>query len=109
MSMGTAQAASGRDRFSGRKIRCGTVGVGRMGRHHARVYAQLPDCELVGVVDDDQTRREQVAEKHGCRAFSSVNELLEAGVDVASVAVPTTYHRAVAEPLLKAEVACLIE
>jgi predicted dehydrogenase len=111
MSKGTHQTGSvrGADRFAGRKIRCGTVGVGRMGRHHARVYAQLPECELVGVVDADQARREQVAEKHGCQSFSTVNELLEAGIDVASVAVPTTYHRAVAEPLLKAEVACLIE
>ena len=46
-----------------------SIGVGRMGRHHARVYAQLPDCELVGVVDADPDRAEAVAEKCGCRAF----------------------------------------
>lgn len=111
MSTGAPLAGSGRavDRFAGRKIRCGAIGVGRMGRHHARVYSQLADCELIGVVDADQERREQVAQKHGCRAFATVNELLDAGIDAASVAVPTTYHRAVAEPLLKAEVACLIE
>jgi len=101
--------ARGADRFGDRKIRCGAIGVGRMGRHHARVYSQLPECELVGIVDADPARREQVAQKHGCQAFGTVEELLKAGIDVASVAVPTTYHRAVAEPLLKAEVACLIE
>lgn len=106
MTTGTREAA---DRFAGRKIRCGTVGVGRMGRHHARVYSQLPECELVGVVDADPARREQVAQKHGCRAFETVEQLLAEGIDAASVAVPTTYHRTVAEPLLKADVACLIE
>jgi predicted dehydrogenase len=109
MGAATMVKDAGTDRFDGRKVRCGAIGVGRMGRHHARVYATLPDCQLVGVVDADQARREQAAEKHGCRAFSRVEELLDAGIDAASVAVPTTYHRAVAEPLLKAGVSCLIE
>src|SRR5437868_14014669 len=86
----------------GRKIRCGTIGVGRMGRHHARVYATLPECELVGVVDADRGRREQVAQKHECRAFETVEELLDAGIDAASVAVPTIFHRAVSDSLLNA-------
>src|SRR5262245_25470217 len=89
-------------RFDGRKLRCATIGVGRMGRHHARVYSQLPDCELVGVVDHDFDRAQAAAEKHGSRAFKTVEELISAGIDAASVAVPTTFHRAVAEPLLRA-------
>lgn len=97
------------DRFAGRKLRAGTVGVGRMGRHHARVYSQLADCELVGVVDADSDRADSLAAKHGCRTFGTVDELIDAGIDVCSIAVPTTYHRIVAEPLLKAGIACLIE
>lgn len=97
------------DRFGGRKVRCGAIGVGRMGRHHARVYSTQADCELVGVVDGDAERRAQVAEKHQCRAFDSVDQLLEAGIDCASIAVPTVFHREVAEKLLKAGVACLVE
>jgi predicted dehydrogenase len=100
---------SASDRFEGRPIRCGAVGVGRMGRHHARVYATLPGCTLVGVVDDHKDRREALAEKHGCRAFERVDQLLDAGVDAVSIAVPTTAHFEAAEPLLKAGVACLIE
>lgn len=105
----TARAQRSPDRFGARRIRCGTIGVGRMGRHHARVYASLPDCELVGVVDADPERRESVADKHGCQAFETVDQLLEAGVDAVSVAVPTSHHQRVAEPLLDAKVACLIE
>lgn len=97
------------DRFSGRKIRCATIGVGRMGRHHARVYSQLPECELVGVVDADFGRAQAAADKHGTVAFRTVEELIETGIDAASVAVPTTHHRPVAEALLHADVACLIE
>jgi predicted dehydrogenase len=97
------------DRFSGRPIRCGAIGVGRMGRHHARVYSQLPDCELVGVCDASEERVEAISKQFGCRAFSRVEDLVGAGIDVASVAVPTTYHREVAERLLNAGIACLIE
>ncbi len=92
-----------------RLLRCGVVGVGRMGRHHARVYAQLAGCTLVGVVDENEERRETVAEQYGCKAMASVEELLSAGVDAVSIAVPTTAHRRMAEPLLEEGVACLIE
>ncbi|MFN0010908.1 MAG: Gfo/Idh/MocA family oxidoreductase [Phycisphaerales bacterium] len=91
------------------KLRAGVVGVGRMGRHHARVYQQLAQAELVGVVDENTDRREAIAEERGCNGFATVDQLLAAGVDIVSVAVPTSYHRSVAEPLLKAGVACLIE
>ncbi len=91
------------------KLRAGVVGVGRMGRHHARVYTQLADTALVGVADENLDRREAVAEERGCKGFASVDSLLAAGVDVVSIAVPTSYHRRVAEPLLRAGVACLIE
>lgn len=104
-----ARAVPVLEKFRTRPVRCGTVGVGRMGRHHARVYATTPGCELVGIVDDDADRAEQIADKHGCRAFTSVDELLDAGVDAVSVAVPTTAHWSVARPLLEAKVACLIE
>ncbi len=92
-----------------RKLRAGVVGVGRMGRHRARVYAQLPDTERVGVADSHEDRRCAIAEDYNCRAFSNVEDLVRAGVDVVSVAVPTTYHLSMAEPLLRAGVACLIE
>ncbi len=95
--------------IANRRIRCGVVGVGRMGRHHARVYHQLPETELVGLVDANLDRAGDVADQWGCRAFSSVEKLIAAGVDAVSVAVPTTHHRRVAEELLAAGVACLIE
>ena len=63
------------------KLRCGVIGVGRMGRHHARVYAQLDDADLVGVVDADPHRRQAITEEWGGRAFETVEQLLDGGVD----------------------------
>ncbi len=90
-------------------LKCGAVGVGRMGQHHARVYADMEGVELVGVVDANFDRAKEIAAKHGCKAFATEQELLDAGVDAVSIAVPTTFHLKSAEPFLKAGVACLIE
>ncbi len=109
MSVALAPSAQSLDRFDGRPLRCGVVGVGRMGQHHARVYADLPDANLRGVVDASAPRRLHIAEKFRCPALESVQQLIDAGVDAVSIAVPTTFHRAVAEPLLRAGVACLVE
>jgi predicted dehydrogenase len=80
-----------------------------MGRHHARVYSQLAGCRLVGVCDANAERAGDLAEQFSCEAIGSVEGLIAAGVDAVSVAVPTTHHRAVAEQLMRAGVACLIE
>lgn len=80
-----------------------------MGRHHARVYHQLDDCTLVGVVDANPARAADIAEKHNCRAFDSVDDLIRAGVDAVSIAAPTIAHYDTARPLIEAGVACLIE
>jgi predicted dehydrogenase len=87
------------------------VGVGRMGGHHVRHYAGLEGAGLVAVVDGDEARAASVAAEYGCRAFPSVEALLEGAPEVraVSVATPTVAHRPAAETLLKAGVACLIE
>lgn len=96
---------------SDRPLRCAVVGVGRMGQHHARVYASTPGVTLVGVVDASEARRNEIAAKHNTRAFATVSELLAAapGVDAVTVAVPTVAHLESTAPLLEAKIACLIE
>ncbi len=90
-------------------LRVGVVGVGRMGRHHARIYGQMTGVQLVGVVDADAKRCAAIASEYSTQAFADVNALIAAGVDAVTVAVPTKDHRRIAEPLLRAGVACLIE
>lgn len=93
----------------GKPVRCGVVGVGRMGRNHARKYAEMKGAVLVGVVDRDEERREAVADKHGCAGLSNAEDLIRAGVQAVSIVVPTSDHLRCAAPLLEAGVACLIE
>jgi predicted dehydrogenase len=92
-----------------RPLRCAAIGVGRMGRHHARVYAQMPGCALVGVVDADAARARQIADAYATNVYRDVHDLIRAGVDAVSIAVPTTLHLEIARPLLAAGVACLVE
>jgi predicted dehydrogenase len=84
------------------------VGVGSFGRHHARVFAEMPGAELVAVVDRDPGVRAEAAAKHGCAALADAAEL-PADLDAATVAVPTVAHAAVAVPLLRRGVSCLVE
>jgi predicted dehydrogenase len=92
-----------------RKIRCGVIGVGRMGRHHARTYAQLDQSELVGIVDQNPERRAALADEWGGQPCESIDQLLDLGVDAVSIATPTIHHRSAAEQLLHAGIACLVE
>jgi predicted dehydrogenase len=86
----------------------GVVGVGALGRHHARHLASMHGADLVGVYDSNVARASEVAAACGCRAFSSLPELLGA-VQAVSVAVPTSYHRDVGLECLGRGVAVLME
>jgi len=79
-----------RNRDSLETVRAGVIGVGSMGRHHARVYSELPGVTLAGVSDVDEQQAAAVASEYNSRAMD-VDALLDA-VDVVSVAVPTAYH-----------------
>ncbi len=94
--------------MSQRRIRVGVFGVGALGQHHARIYAQLQETELVGIYDVDPSRAAQLAQQHGCRAFASLDELA-ASVEAASVVVPTHLHHQVALALLERGLHLLVE
>ena len=84
------------------------IGVGHLGRHHARILASLPGATLVAVVDTNQARAAEIAAAHGTRAVFDCRELL-GQVDAVTIAVPTELHRDVALPFLMAGVPVLVE
>jgi len=90
------------------KIRCGVVGVGSLGQHHARIYASLPGAELAGIFETDSARASEICAKFNCRRFASLDEL-GGECDAASVVVPTDRHAEVALPLLAKGCHLLIE
>jgi predicted dehydrogenase len=89
-------------------VRVGVIGVGALGQHHARVYASLAGVTLAGVHDADGDRARAVAERHGGRAFPSVEALLDE-VDAVSVAVPTVDHHRLSRQALLAGRDVLVE
>ena len=90
------------------KIRCGVVGVGSLGQHHARIYASLPGVEFVGIYEASDARADEICAKFNCRRFATLEALGEA-CDAVSVVVPTDRHAEVALPLLARKTHLLIE
>lgn len=89
-------------------LKVGVVGVGHLGKEHARIYAAIKDVELVGVVDIDQSTARSVARKSRTE-WSTEPELLLTRADAVSVAVPTSAHHDVALPFLQRGISVLVE
>ncbi len=89
-------------------MKIAVIGVGHVGRQHARLYADLPDVELVGVVDILQPRSEEVADLYRTAAFTDYHQIL-GKVDAVSLAVPTVDHTRIGVELLEHGVDVLVE
>lgn len=89
-------------------VRVAVIGVGHLGKHHARIVAGLPDATLVAVVDTNRPRAEEIAAAHGTTALTDASELL-GRVDAVSIAAPTERHLDLALPFLEAGVHVLVE
>ena len=92
-----------------KQVRIGVIGVGAMGKNHARVYSELPGVELVGISDVDYKKTQSVAEKYHTQIFTDYKELLSNELDAVSVTVPTSLHHGVALEVARAGVNMLIE
>lgn len=90
------------------KIKAGVIGVGHLGKHHARVYSQIPEAQLVGVHDADSEKAQKVAKEFDTRHFENLSDLLER-IDVVSLVAPTTFHYSLACEILSKGKNLLIE
>jgi predicted dehydrogenase len=90
------------------RLRVAVIGVGHLGKEHARILASLPEAELVGVADVNAVQAEAVALRCGTQAFSDYRALLPLA-DAAVVVVPTVYHHAVATEFLRRGIPVLVE
>jgi predicted dehydrogenase len=80
----------------GRPLRVGVIGVGIMGANHARVFASLPDVQLVAVADPSQGQRDLVTRVLGTPAVETADELLGVDIDAVTIAAPTHLHHEMA-------------
>jgi predicted dehydrogenase len=90
------------------KVRVVVVGAGDFGRNHARVYRELADAELVGVVDANPARATLVAKEFSTEVLPDI-ESLKGRVDAVSLAVPTVEHARVGCQLLELGMDVLVE
>jgi predicted dehydrogenase len=89
-------------------LRVAVIGVGHLGKHHARILSSLPGVELVAVVDTNRARAEDVGSAHGARPLYDAGDLV-GQVDAVTIAVPTELHRDVALQFLEAGLPVLVE
>jgi predicted dehydrogenase len=91
-----------------KKVKCGVIGVGSLGQHHARIYASLPTVEFIGITDANPERAAEIAQMHDTKVFASPEELA-AECEAVSIVVPTDLHAEVAIPVLRKGAHVLIE
>ena len=88
-------------------LKVGVIGVGHLGKEHARIYRDLPESELVGISDLDPAKAEK-AKELGTVYYEDPRELI-GKVEAVSIATPTSTHYKVAKEFLKAGIHTLIE
>ncbi|MFP3927342.1 MAG: Gfo/Idh/MocA family protein [Desulfobacteraceae bacterium] len=94
--------------MAGVGLKLGVVGVGHLGRYHVQKYAAMDEAELVGVMDSDRSRAEDIGRRYGVKVFGGMEELLSE-VDAVSLAVPTGLHYDLALRILQSGVHLLVE
>jgi predicted dehydrogenase len=90
-------------------LRVGVIGVGIMGANHARVFAGLPDVQLVAVADPTQAQRDLVTRVLGTPAVETPDELLELDIDAVTIAAPTHLHHEIAQKCIARGLHVLVE
>ena len=90
------------------KLRTAVIGAGKMGAIHAKVYSQLPQSDLVAVVDIDPGKAQRLADQYHCLATTDRAEILDK-VDAVTIATPTVTHLKLAKIFIKNKIAVLIE
>lgn len=89
-----------------KKLRAGLVGLGMMGRHHARVLGSLQDVELVAVCDPMGDPHKAAGDR---TVLKTVKELIDTGIDYAMIAAPTAFHEELALELAEAGIHAMVE
>jgi predicted dehydrogenase len=89
-------------------VRLAVIGVGHLGRHHARILADLPDVQLTGVVDINSQRAQQIASQYGVAAYTDWRAVVGL-VDAVTIAAPTRAHASIAAAFLAQRVHVLVE
>lgn len=89
-------------------MKTAVIGVGHLGKLHAKMYARIPDSEFTGVFDVNSEAAKTVAEEYGIKAFSSLEDVFKS-VQAVSIVTSTPHHFEVAKQAIQAGVHVFIE
>ncbi len=91
-----------------KKLKVGVIGVGHLGEYHVQKYKAMSNVELLGIVDTNTDRADEISRRYDLKAYVRHEELLNK-VDAVSLAVPTEMHFEVAKDILSNGIHLLIE
>ncbi|MEK7742079.1 MAG: Gfo/Idh/MocA family oxidoreductase, partial [Nitrospirota bacterium] len=89
-------------------VKVGVIGTGYLGQHHARIYSEIEDAELIALVDIDEEKARSLAAKYNCKAYSDYKDIINE-LDAVSIVTPTILHHKIALDCIKAGKDLLIE
>lgn len=93
-----------------KRLKAAVIGVGSMGRHHARNYFDINTVDLVGICDMDEKAGRSIASKFGVKYYKDYKQMVDfEGPDLISLAVPTRMHHPIALDLIRNKNNVLIE
>ena len=81
-------------------VKVGVIGVGHLGQHHARIFGEMPNCQLVGIYDQNEARAKEIAERNNVKAYPSYESLLN-DIEAIDIAVTTIHHYRLAKIALE--------
>lgn len=91
-------------------LKLAVIGVGNMGKHHARIYSEIPSVELSSVADLDENTGTEIAKKYYTKYYKNYQEMLDSeNLDIVSICVPTFLHFEVASFCLSKKINVLLE
>ena len=92
-----------------KKFNAAVIGVGSMGKNHARVYSSIKDAELVAICDvNDESKK--IADEFNTKYYKNYKEMLsEEKLDAVSICVPTKLHKDIALDVIKSRINVLVE
>jgi len=94
--------------INNRKIKLGVIGVGHLGQYHVKNLVTLSDVELVGIVDTNSQRAQEIAHRYNVPVYPDYHDLV-GKVDGVTIVVPTIYHHEVGKFFLEKGIHTLLE
>jgi predicted dehydrogenase len=91
------------------KLRTGVIGCGKVAHTHAEALAAIPESDFVAACGRDGGKARAFAERYRVKAYTSVEEMVAAGVEAVVVATPHPVHAAVTVPALRAGAHAIVE